>query len=285
MRKIITVLIIALASSSFALAQTIEHIVKKGETLESIATLYNVTKEQIVSVNPSSAKFIYTGQKLIIPSMKADNAPSVPTYETNSVEVDNKQQIVKSQEPWDLSAQTPTTNEIKSVPNTDSQRRFNIMPCLDFGYFDINFPIPEKSFNWGQHYSIGASFVFDDIFSFSFDIGYKWNSATASENNSGYSINSKSVTHFIQFSPSIGIGDLDILALNLGVDFDCFLGGNEKLVIDKETYKEKISATGVKPLVGPKISLTIGHYYVAYSPLFSSGNGLSSHLVSLGIRY
>lgn len=285
MKKIITVLIIALAASSFVFAQTTEHIVKKGETLESIAALYNVTKQQIVSINPSAAKFIYTGQKLIIPSKKAEIPSAVQSFETKSVEVNEVQSATESLEPWELSGETPIASEVKTVPYTSYQSPIKVAPSLDFGLFDINFPLPDESFNWGQHYSIGAALVFDDLISLSFDIGYKWNSATVSDSASGYYMSSKQVSHFIQFCPSIGIGDFNTLAFNLGLDVNCFLGGKQKMEINQETTEKKMSATGVKPLLGPKVSLTIGHYCIAYCPLFSSGDGLASHSLSIGIRY
>ena len=47
---------------------TISHIVRRGETIESIAKKYEVSLEDLQRLNPSTKKYLYAGMKLVIPS-------------------------------------------------------------------------------------------------------------------------------------------------------------------------------------------------------------------------
>lgn len=58
----------------FSQTTTVKHIVARGETLEDIAKTYNVTKEEILSMNPSASQFVYVGMELTIPKKQQ------PTY-------------------------------------------------------------------------------------------------------------------------------------------------------------------------------------------------------------
>lgn len=43
------------------------HTVEKGQNIYSIASMYGVSQEKIIKLNPGSEKTIYAGQKLRIP--------------------------------------------------------------------------------------------------------------------------------------------------------------------------------------------------------------------------
>lgn len=67
-RLIMCLLAVVMSSVSlFAQVTTVKHVVVRGETLEDIAKSYNVTKEEIISLNPSAAQFVYVGMELTIP--------------------------------------------------------------------------------------------------------------------------------------------------------------------------------------------------------------------------
>lgn len=56
------------------------HVIASGESLYTIARLYNVTAQAIVSANGlSSPDKIYVGQKVVIPGMKGSGAPKAAT--------------------------------------------------------------------------------------------------------------------------------------------------------------------------------------------------------------
>jgi len=72
-------------SAALAQAQTTKHIVERGETLETIAQKYGVTKDDIVKLNPDAAQFVYVGMELTVPQKtreRRENANQVgTTYE------------------------------------------------------------------------------------------------------------------------------------------------------------------------------------------------------------
>ena len=47
--------------------ESVKHIVKKGETITSIADDYNVTVDDIIKLNPKAERFLFVGMELMIP--------------------------------------------------------------------------------------------------------------------------------------------------------------------------------------------------------------------------
>ena len=66
--------ILMLLSVMVAQAQQVVHTVQRGETLESIAAKYHVTKEAITKNNPYASDAFYVGLKLYIPIKQSDKA-------------------------------------------------------------------------------------------------------------------------------------------------------------------------------------------------------------------
>jgi hypothetical protein len=67
--------ILMLLSVMVAQAQQVVHTVQRGETLESIAEKYHVTKETITQNNPNAKDAFYVGLKLYIPTSQSANNP------------------------------------------------------------------------------------------------------------------------------------------------------------------------------------------------------------------
>ena len=67
--------ILMLLSVMVAQAQQVVHTVQRGETLESIAAKYHVTKEAITKNNPYASDAFYVGLKLYIPTTQSGNVP------------------------------------------------------------------------------------------------------------------------------------------------------------------------------------------------------------------
>lgn len=86
--RMIALLAAVLMSSSVALAQTStsKHIVERGETLESIAEKYGVSKDDLVKLNPDAGQFVYVGMELIVPEKK-ENSLQVETIPKPSQQV------------------------------------------------------------------------------------------------------------------------------------------------------------------------------------------------------
>lgn len=54
-------------ATAFAQTSTTKHIVERGETLETIAQKYGVSKDEIVKLNPDAVQFVYVGMELVVP--------------------------------------------------------------------------------------------------------------------------------------------------------------------------------------------------------------------------
>lgn len=110
MKKMILIIFMAFSMSVFA-QNTITHIVKKGETMESIAKKYGVKVSDILKVSPNTAKNLKSGKGLIIgqrlnipPKAKKSTSKQKstttiqPKVNTNTKSQERSQQIVQSNE-------------------------------------------------------------------------------------------------------------------------------------------------------------------------------------------
>lgn len=68
MKKIFITFILLFIFLGMSAQTTISHIVRRGETIESIAKKYEVSVEELQQLNPSTKKYLYAGMKLVIPS-------------------------------------------------------------------------------------------------------------------------------------------------------------------------------------------------------------------------
>lgn len=73
-KKIVLAIIVAM-TANIAMAQSTKiHVVERGETIESIAQKYGVTKDAIVKLNPDLEQFMYVGMELTVPVVVSANA-------------------------------------------------------------------------------------------------------------------------------------------------------------------------------------------------------------------
>lgn len=77
MKKILALMVGMAMAYGLVWADT-QHKVKAGETLQSIATQYNVSVDALKSANPKAAKYVYAGMTLVIPG-SATAAPAQAT--------------------------------------------------------------------------------------------------------------------------------------------------------------------------------------------------------------
>lgn len=153
-KKILMSCIISLASSIFSFAEaSIIHNVARGETLESIAQSYGVTKEQIIEANPDAAQFIYVGMELTIPTSTQLPEP------TTSQEVKDSSSFFT----------TPTPNTFKE-PNPTSKDSYT---PFDFSSFSVSYLADFDAAGKG-HYMIGGSVINDSGWGADFHIGFNY---------------------------------------------------------------------------------------------------------------
>lgn len=72
-------------------ADSIEHVVERGETLESIAKTYQVTVESLLEANPMAKDMFYTGMVLVIPKeLRLEESVSPVVNTKSSGNIDSK---------------------------------------------------------------------------------------------------------------------------------------------------------------------------------------------------
>lgn len=94
MKRIIVLMSVIALFTMFSFAQEKTHVVKKGETVATIAKTYGVTIESLQDANPDLKSYIYVGMSLKIPTIneqetKQTNIAS-EAIEKNTIIVENK---------------------------------------------------------------------------------------------------------------------------------------------------------------------------------------------------
>lgn len=79
--KRLLLIVLTTASVLCSMAQSRKHIVARGETMESIAHIYDTSVKEIINLNPSAAEFIYVGMELAIPDRKTVQPTATPVSE------------------------------------------------------------------------------------------------------------------------------------------------------------------------------------------------------------
>lgn len=68
---------------SFGQSPEKEHIVERGETIATIAKLYNLSPDDLLEANPSAREMVYTGMVLTIPKSNATSSSYTQLKEDN----------------------------------------------------------------------------------------------------------------------------------------------------------------------------------------------------------
>ncbi len=119
----------------FAQTSTVKHIVARGETLEDIAKTYNVTKDEIISLNPSAGQFVYVGMELTIPQKPQ------PTY-YNTTPLNNSGTDPRM---GDYNKGIPDSANNSSSNNSSVSTEDNSFSYWGFGYL-ANFKTADKGY-------------------------------------------------------------------------------------------------------------------------------------------
>lgn len=142
-----------------------KHIVKRGETLESIAGKYGTTTDELVRLNPDAAQFVYVGMELKIPAISS-NAATIKNDPVELVVPKNNKPAYQVQE--DKSTNNKNLNEFSC---------YSIMYRAAFedaghGIYGLGGPVFFPS-GWGVNFYIGANYglVDSDFASFAFYVG------------------------------------------------------------------------------------------------------------------
>ena len=118
-RHIFTLAMIAvMALPSSIYAQSRNHTVKRGETIETIAKKYRTSSDELLKLNPDAAKFFYTGMKLMIPdnSLKVETISETRPEAAQSADAGTPAAIYN---PSDLQVQAETIHNQEKAPESN----------------------------------------------------------------------------------------------------------------------------------------------------------------------
>lgn len=82
MKKFICIIICTLIGVIYTLADK-THIIQRGESIESISQIYNISKNELIEANPGIESLFYVGLKLNIPESKSSSL-NTSTFNLNS---------------------------------------------------------------------------------------------------------------------------------------------------------------------------------------------------------
>ena len=154
MRMAVVAAFITLCAAT-AVAQTArKHVIERGETLESIATRYGVTTEEIIKLNPGAAQFVYVGMELTLPEKPVETA-------AGDTAVPEKTLSEPSATAYQYGESVnPVTDGGKLTPNDFAMvgaSYFAPFEQADLGYYMVGYTILSSA-GWGANFHIGANY-------------------------------------------------------------------------------------------------------------------------------
>lgn len=213
MKKILTIVTLFIMAMSAWASEKVEHLVERGETIESIAKKYNVSVQSILDANPNAKTLFYAGMILVIP----ENTVS----QSNQIAQQPKQNYISDNENNDVEKSAVIANNERNnktiVPNT-----YGVKPS-DFNNVWIGYNATFDSFRYGM-YGLG-SFNYDDD---------GWGSTVSVHANFGL-VSSDYTTCLVKFGPVYG----SVLSPNVMVSalFRGVGGGYSKIKVDDKGKK------------------------------------------------
>ncbi len=126
-RGLLSSLLSVIVSTAMLAAEKVTHTVKRGETLESIASLYHISPEQLAETNTLAKKKLFVGMTLVIPAPETSTTPSKTQGESQS-------------------AGKPTPNESSSRPDSSQSPVRTITETPECNYYFITAGFPFNDF-------------------------------------------------------------------------------------------------------------------------------------------
>lgn len=229
--KLIAVCAIMLFHVMSVSGQTVKkHIVDRGETLASIASLYGVTQEEIIQLNPDAARFVYVGMELSIPERREIPATTFTAEE-------NKSQ--------------------KQIPQTEAQIKDSTFPASKLKFcFEIGYGFLDDGGMGGSAFAyeitMGANYYFLDKAYAGARIGY--NSSSSSNQIVDNSF------HFLEIPLEAGYewftsnGKFGLIPFG-GFDFNIGLKGKTEIKRIGETDAKIGGKTGIDMRLGLRFNI------------------------------
>lgn len=149
LRKLFTAALVSavmlfLSAVSGYAQETVTHVVKRGETIESIADRYGTTADTIQRLNPDAAEFVYVGMELKIPAVKAE-------FDANTE---------KQHEP-NMENQAANSGEVVRKADTGERGLYDGLRFV----FEMGFGLPKKAEGVSQAFTLSAGVGMNYYFS------------------------------------------------------------------------------------------------------------------------
>ncbi len=155
-----------------AIAQTtVTHVVGKNETLQTIAQRYDTTKDEIVSLNPEAAQYIYVGMELQISvkEIKAEQeiATAKPTPNKAETKIDPVAEA-KAAEPESRTLyvdNNTTTDTVKpaATENIEKPSKLNFAFEIGWGFLKKNETLGDKDHRTSSAYHASMGITYDIV--------------------------------------------------------------------------------------------------------------------------
>lgn len=271
MKRLLSLVFVLVSVCFVSFGQNIvEHIVARGETLQSIARMYGIQEDDITSMNPSAAKFLYVGQKLQINTVPATPVVNTPTETTSSIV-------------------TPAVSgyEYQEKSEPDNQYIPFFRPHLK-GRFELalmDFPVGKliesyDGFNFGQHYGIGVSLYLSEKFFASTGVEYQWYLFHAKATK--YTKSTEAFDNYVGAPLTLGYGGAQTDSM-FGLSAGFWLGGNVGGYVKEGTSKQ--SAKGAGFVWAPMVDLSIKFVKIQYRAYFFKDIKEPIHSIGLVFSY
>lgn len=173
----------------------VEHTVVRGESIESIAEKYKISKESLIKANPGLDSLFYVGMKIIIPSDEVNDArvyDDIPSGSVPSINsVDN------------IERGNGRKDSIQNRPDSDDMPAPGIEMAMRICYGFIPKPEGVSQSPWAFAATVGANYWFIDKMSGPFAgvmIGYDSSSTSLYT----FDIQTETSCHFISVPISAG---------------------------------------------------------------------------------
>lgn len=253
----------AMALAGMAQSSIITHVVERGETLESIASKYGISVDEIKRANPNANGMVYAGMKLNIPANKKQPA------------ADSSDQRA-GQEPAEPKTTSILTTSVPAKTELKQESRYTgftfVMDILGIGF--LQKAKEEKGFSGHKLNFVYASSGINYYFTPKFYVGARigWSTFDYTLKLKGYSIGVNREYHFLEIPIETGYAIRSIdekfavipfvsLAGNIGIS------GKDKVSYSGESVTEdaKIGGElGLESRIGVRLDFWNLNISVAY---------------------
>lgn len=246
-----TIILLSLLMLFVAKTYAFVHVVEKGETLESIASIYDIPKAVLIKANPGCDKRLYIGQKLQIPMVEDQPQTQPKTEQAKTIQPVTQPKSQQTPVPTYQTQENQQNNGVVDIEprNTDLTNLPGYEFCMQISYGFLSKEEGTEGTSYAYAFTAGINyypFIKGKGLFIGGRIGYNSANYIHLSTIPGYGYEtSETQTHLISLPINAGYSftnENKTLGISpyLGFQFDVSVKSTEKLkgVIDrKEKYK------------------------------------------------